>query len=57
MQNQQKNNLCSKFIKSSLSDVFCKNCGREEWNHPKEKYYKIKHYVQYNSNKQRRKGN
>ena len=44
MQNQQKNNLCSKFIKNSLSENYCDNCGREEWYHPKENDYKIIFY-------------
>ena len=44
MQKQQENNLCSKFIKNSLSETFCDNCGREEWYHPKENDYKIIFY-------------
>ena len=44
MQEQQKHNLCSKFIKSSLSETFCDNCGREEWCHPKENDYKMIFY-------------
>ena len=44
MQKQQENNLCSKFIKTSLSENFCDNCGREEWYHPNENDYKIIFY-------------
>lgn len=39
-----KNSLCSKFIENSLSEIFCDNCGREEWYHPKENDYKIIFY-------------
>ena len=45
MQKQQENNLCSKFIKNSLSETFCDNCGREEWCHPKENDYKMIFYM------------
>ena len=44
MQKQQENNLCSKFIKNSLSETFCYNCCREEWCHPKENDYKMIFY-------------
>lgn len=44
MQKQKENNLCSRFIKSSLSEVFCKNCGREKWYHPNKNDYKIIFY-------------
>jgi hypothetical protein len=39
-----ENNLCSKFIKNSLSENYCDNCGREEWYHPKENDYKMIFY-------------
>ena len=39
-----ENNLCSKFIKNSLSENYCDNCGREEWHHPKENDYKMIFY-------------
>ena len=39
-----ENKLCSKFIKNSLSENYCDNCGREEWHHPKENDYKMIFY-------------